>query len=440
MLRSVRGTAWKRYFSSKPNGLFTPNEEIEATSIPSTLLKQLEKPRIEVEYEMLSPEHISDLILKPSVNDLFFISFAMGSPFLGKDYQVIPKDPKDKNSTVFLKFSDIANDYINVFNQQVKRLNELPSPPVIPLNQNVEYTIQEQISKYKEDVGELDLFEFSNITHLGNLLQLAESYRMNLENKKDSSLSNSSVTIDNFCIFLLSQLEAEVESFPPVISFIESNLGLFNNEGLTTIVQLLISRFQDINDAGAIEIFQNFITKIYNDHSYVASKLDSFSIDVLARKALQNGEYEKGSQILKVLVERNSLLPSNDTITRFFESLPKEFTTLTKEQFIRETSFMKPAIFQSSISEETAKVILRYGVENLTEMEHFMRLIPNNITKQLVSEIISKTVDISETSLTVTQMVVCLLKTGATLNEDITRQIQEFYKSKGQDSNKRYLN
>lgn len=436
MVRSIRGTALKRYLSSKTNSLFTPNEEMEMSSIPRTLLKHLKKPRIDVEYEMLSPEHISDLILKPNMNDLFYTSFALGSPFLSKDYQVTPKDPKDKKSTVFLKYSDIANDYITVFNQQIKRLKELPSPPMIPLNQNVEFTIQEQISKYKEDVGELDLFEFLSITHLGNLLQLAESYRMNLENKRDQSLSNSSVTIDNFCIFLLSQLETEVENFSPVISFIDSNLELFNNEGLTTIVQLLISKFQDINDAEAIETFQGFITKIYNDHSYVASKLDSFLIDILARKALQNGEYQKGLQILKVLIERNSLLPSVDTITRFFQSLPKEFPSLTKDKFLRETSFIKPALFQSPISKETAEVILEYGVDNLVELEHFIRLIPD--IKELSNQIISKAIQL-DSSIAVTQIAVRLLKAGS-LNQDITKKLQDYYETKGQSANIKYLN
>lgn len=423
---SIKASSFRRFNGSKASVLFTPNSDFSQPHNDPEILVIPKRPVIEtskkIHHEMLSPEYISDLVLKPNFNDVFYTSLASNSPFGGDAlFKLVPKDNSQPPVSVELLFSNITKNYMNAFNEQLILLTEISELPIIPRLIPRIYDLVD--SKVKQ------VYAINSEISLNTLAQ-----QLLLDNSHNSTINPHSLSI-----YILENMDDnDSQRFSEFISYISSNSTTFTNEQLKRVLEKLILKLDNINNETIIRLGCEFFKTNVNLKTILL--LHSWLLDKLVKMLSKNGDTFMAHQILSQLITDLRVKPLTDTVTLFFKA---HDTEITKVDFLRQVAILKPVIYSMDLVFPIVDIILRRGIDSVIELEHFLRLISQQRNERLLPEIgnsmIEKILEVSEplTSIYVSQLLTRLLKEGVILNKSVKDQLLAFYKDS--PSNLRFI-
>lgn len=451
----------RRFQSSKPLILFIPNEDLyvfegEKLSQEENRAAIPKRPNFnnipKVHHEMLGPEFIADLVIKPGNKDVIVTSLAQNSPFGGEpSYKVIPKDVSKPPTTVELLYSEISRKYIQVFNNQISQLNPLKESSILPtLGTVVAKDIEDRINDYKTINNINDIFTIETLQDIGDFLHVFENTRKVSLGEVDTANAASLVTLENFCIYNVRILGAdEDEKFNALITFIKDNFSLFTVQGLRRLVETLIEKLSVITNPKIIDLCCNLvIEEMFINYSNMLFQLDPVHLDRLAGILSVDKNINYATRILSALIESRNIAPSDSTVEKFLTACA-DVSNGNQETFIRDSSILKSVFFSRDMSTNVGKLILDNGIRTIYELENFVKLSATdgenvNTLQILGNEIIGKLLELQQNtnesdtlkSMRVIQVIDKLNSKGYQLDK---AYLSEVFKSLNDDKNHQFV-
>lgn len=457
--RCVRKCLGRRFQSTKPLILFIPNENMytfEGERLTPEQNKEAipQRPRFDslpkVYHEMLSPEYIADLVVRPAFNDVLITALAKDSPFCGNTrYKVVPKDSQSSPNNVNLLFSEVSRKYIEVFNNQITKLKPFPQDHMLPtLSNAVSKNIEHEITNYKQKNGIESIFSQDTLSDIAESLNLFENSRKVSTGEVDTSHNLSMITLEDFCIYNVKQIhQTAAEEFSVFLDFIKQHISLFTVNGIRRLLETLLSQnLWNLDNNKILDQCNSFIIhEIFANYSNMVYQLSPAYLDKMAGLLATGENLEYSKRILKTFIEARKFAPSEATVQLYLQRCSGKATT--PEQFIRDAHILKPVFFMNPISLEVGQMILTNGIRNVVELENFVRLLSNDMNsdtlKQLGDVIIKRMVnileDVPESNSTKTiklvQVIKALTAKECKLNDDTKSQLENTFKSLSQEEN-----
>lgn len=414
MLRTARqlGCRGRRFQSSKPLILFIPNEDVyhfegERLTPEQNKAAIPKRPRFDdvpkIHHDMLSPEYVADLVVNPRAKDVIVTSLATNSPFSGESsYKVVPKDAKQSPATVNLLFSDISRKYAEVFQEQIIQLQALPQKSPLPtLSNSVANMIHDEIQNYQQAKKVENIFTIETLTDFCEASKAFENTRKLSSGETDVSSVNSSMTLENFCIYNVMNLSvSQGQEFRNLMTFINENISLLTVQGLRRLVETLIDKLSTESRSEIIDVSCTLILdEMFNNYSSMLYHLDPTHLDRLAGILAIHGNIKHSLDILTALIETRKLAPSSTSTVEFLRAYVGANENVDPAQFIRDTTVLKSVFFSRKVTIQEAEIILDHGIRNTFEVENFVRLLSqdsNNLLLALGNQIISKMAKLQE--------------------------------------------
>lgn len=459
-LRTSRLTV-RRHYLTLPL-LFVPNEEIhrfegelltneenEALIPDRPQLQQSQK----YHHNIISPEDVADLITRPNINDTLITVLSQDSTFLGSSsHKLVNIDPSKATEPAKLRFANIGLRWISLFNKQVRTLSELPSS-----SETFSFSFQKKLvndiisSKYAEVLSEPDFYLYTN----ENLKSFYDSFKAftNSERRLHGLLAPSelahTVFFENVTLFLIGTTEVRESSanFEVLISFLEQNASFCTSQNLQEILVHLIHNLYESKLPSIQSKLASFNEFFDSQESLVEQSkffgLEPGTLDKLAFLMSVSGNIDKANKILSFLIEKHGICPSQDTINIFLSNYQKSNrSTLGREKFLRELSFLKPALCHRSLSSIEFSVLLEYTVNDIQDLHQFINLVTSNkngtkLLSKYQLDLLKKLQDIqkasqftnTEKALQYTQLVVRLVESQVKLSSQAVELVEaENYK------------
>lgn len=397
---------------STPIILFIPHENIyqfegEKLTAEENEAAILPKPSYNSEKvykDMLSPEYIADLVIRPQFNDVFCTALSNGSPFLGdKNYKIVPKDPLHDPHLVHLLFTDITTKYIHMFNK-VPKPRTLPKSVLYPtLSKEVETAIEKEVHQFKPlDLDSLDI--------VGERLKVLESSARIARGDVEPTQIPQIVSVESICIYLLSRLpELEELETLAALQYIKSHKAHVTTGGSKRVTEKLIQMLR--KGIEFPELFGEFLVQEIKDslHDLQPTTLNDL-VFVLAKLNRVNDS----NNALRLLTK--GFLPQAEVIEAYLNAYSEK--KVTKFQFLRDNYILKPFIIWGDLTSPIARIIIEEGISTSIELDHFIQtLADKHIIVELADTIVCKYKEIEPDHKKLAPLIGFLVKQGLSIDK-----------------------
>lgn len=343
-------------------------------------------------YEILSPEFIADLILKPSFKDVFLTSLCKNSAFPGyANYVLTPKDRSKNSEPVNLYFTSIVTKWVEVFNEKVYSLRNLPEleDSLPSSNRLTKDIIDKGLKEFQETRGENVP---KNLDEYYVFLKLFEknysSSNFNKGSPRITAVTLSSVLIDK------AICNGSPSDFEKFIEFLENNIEEFSYHTSKQLLRSLISNLHESDNTALSTKFGRF--KDFMDSSILGiypsmiMDLSPLLIDKLVYLNTVSANVEGASSMLKILVEEYKCAPSKltlasylDLYTRTTNKANNETLQSAKDRIVRDLEYLKPVFFLKDVHKSSYKILLD-SVANVYDLEQFVNLLLSKKNRDLI--------------------------------------------------------
>lgn len=440
--------------------LFTPNgimRDIDSTTltpaeIEATIPKRPDFSHLpKYHHEMLSPEYIADIFVKPSFTDVVVSALAHESPFSGDpNYKFVSQTSSFREQTVKLHFANIVALWVDVFNDQIATLAPLAEELGLEFT-NAERSIAIEAALL-EFTNERNLYEKSTleafyarfgIFHGRTDLQLGDRKKISFENVTEH-------------LFATREVAEDSKKFRFLLEFVDRNIGLCTNEGVERILVALIKHLYSSKErtAAKLQAFDAFFSgTVVEVYPHISSSLSPHDLDRLAQLLTFSRNLKGANCILVVLAKQKKTAPSRATFDAYLEEFaqlidatsPKKYR---KEKILQELHKLKPVFFHHGLSNCSFCLLLDHVIDNIFDLDQLMRLVETtgNSKKLFIDNgaaIFKKLQDLQNQSgdsqlmkaLQLTQLVRKIGENGADLGEESKKVVRGMYVSLGQAAN-----
>ncbi|KAK6458308.1 uncharacterized protein RJT20DRAFT_126311 [Scheffersomyces xylosifermentans] len=464
--RSIRVSCGRsrRLYSVSPLS-FIPNEdkhrfegeklspEENAAAIPDR--PQLE-PVQKYHHTIINPEDVADLVTKANINDALITVLSKDATFLGNlAHKIVNIDSSKEPEAAKLRFANIGFRWIEIFNKQIEPLADVPKSSGVLSFQNK--SVKEKISgKYSQALSNEDfnLYTPENLSAFYISLRAFKHSERRLQGLLSPSELSYTIFFENVTLFLIDTKEVKesAENFEVLISFLEENSRFCTSQNLKEILIHLIDNLYESKLPSIQPKLASFNNFLNSQEVQLANTeyfgLEPATLDKLAFLMAVSDNTSKTLQILSILIKKRRVCPSTDTLNTFLSSYQRTHATQDKASFLRNMTTIKSALFHRSLSSVAFKVILDNAVEDILDLQHFLRLIiQGDKSTQLLTkfqfELFSKLEHIQsslntsplESSLQYTQLVTQLIENDVTFNDQTLDLLREKYTSFGAEHN-----
>lgn len=335
-------------------------------------------------YEILSPEFIADLLLKPGFKEVFLTSLCKNSAFPGySNYVLTPKDSSKNSEPVNLYFTSMVTKWIEVFNKKVYDLGNLPhlEDSLPSSNRLTNDMIDEGLKEFQQTRGQEDVPE--NFDEFYDFLKLYErTHSLSALNKgqpRITAVTLSSALIDKeIC-------NGSPSDFKNFIAFLENNIEQFSYHSSNQLLRSLISKLHDSNKTSLSAKFGRFTdfmdSSILGIYPSMIIDLSPLLMDKLVYLNTICANEEGAGAMLRILVEKYKCAPSELTLASYLDLYTRttkkdEHETLesAKNRIVRDLDYLKPVFFFKDIHRNSYKILLD-SVANVYDLEQFVNLL-----------------------------------------------------------------
>lgn len=439
---------------------FTPNEVMH--NIDSSKLTQAEIDRVipkrpdyshlpKYHHEMLSPEYIADIVVRPTFNDVVVTALAKDSPFSGNpSYRFVSQTSSFSEQTVSLHFANMVAKWVDVFNDQIMPLSSLGE------EQALEFTNAERTAVIE---GALLQFQAERNLYDENTLWAFFAKFGVFKAKKDLDLTDrKKVSFDNIAehLFRTTEVAEDIRNFKALLAFVEKHIGLCTNDGLERILTTLIKHLHGSRDQNASQLhafdafFNHAVVEVY---PHISSKLSPHVLDRLAQIFTSSSNLKEANAILVILSKQKKTAPSKDTFESYLAEYAKLVDTSSpkkyrKEKILQELHKLKPVFFHHGLNNNSFHLLLDHVIDNVYDLDQLLRLVEaTGHSKIIFSDngpaILSKLRDLQNDSsdsqlvksLQLTQLVRKIADGGKSLDGESKKAARDMYVSLGQAAN-----
>lgn len=348
-------------FVPTPEMKHRPSEEVEA-SVPD--MPDVSKgPRLYS--EMIRPENVCDVLLRPSFNDIIITALADGASFTGdKNYKLTSKT--SINSSQFL-FANIATKWIDDFNSLLIELQEIPKNkfPLTFLSGSKTEAMNEKFDpKSVNSLHEVEAFVRSVMPEY---------------------------SLESVIEFLLTSkaFSSDVAKYSLVIEYLTHNVSSLSRQQLPDFLDCITRNAEQSSvreKATQVDSFvSDSILSVYPD---VLNELNPETLDRLAAFATYTQDLEAAKKALTILAHEHKLAPRKDTFKQFIAVYSKSArqNELTKEQILKDLTCIKPIFFYYGLDADSFELLLSRVINNSYDLAQFVRLALIENSAELLSE------------------------------------------------------
>lgn len=406
-----RGLRVVRHYLSLPL-LFIPNEQkhlFESEKLTPQQNKAAIPPKPPVEnvvkyhHEIARPEHVADIITRPLLNDILVTVLANKSPFMGDPaHSLVSTDASKPSVANNLHFTSIVTEWIRLFNQQAVKLQDLaPNSAFAFSNKLLDEKIQ---AKYDS----LDsIYTPQALQSLYKSLKAFENSDMKLQGLLPPSELTLAVTFEYLSCFLAGtdEIRQNADSFEILIAFIAENIQYSSGQGLKEIMVQFIDNLYDSKVSSLqpkLAVFNDFIYTVGELYESSISDLDPVRLDKLALLLTIAKNLDKSSSILSILIHKHQQCPTTETVNAFLSAYDEAFTG-DIDQFVRDISVLKPALFHNGLTSTSFAILLKHAVKDITDLSQLLNLAETTekglkAVSKSQSDIITKLLELQQAS------------------------------------------
>lgn len=405
-MRAVRTSCLlSRRFNLSPSILFISNEQRyifdseKLTPEENDAAIPVKPSTIDVPKEyhyIINPEDVCDLTINPKHKDTLLSILAKNAPIMGDaNYKFILKD--GTKSVVNTHFANLACSWMDIFNKQIKPLQDLTKSNKITFTNT---TLDAKI------VSKLEGIELTNHDQLRAFYQSLDAFR-NSESKSEGLLTRAEltelITVEYLSLYLINSdlVNEKSENFTQLLSFIIENIQYFSSSNIKDIFVSLIDNIYQSSlhtSASKLQAFAEFVAYLDANPTFEILELDGAQLDKLVFLLALSGNSQLGKICLTNMVLKKGLAPSSDT----FDSFLASYDNVDREQIIREFSDLKSVFFHRQLP-PTVFAILMKTINNITDFEQFIDLVEskdhdNKLFTQHQFDLFQKLTSIQQTS------------------------------------------
>lgn len=338
-------------FSFIPNPQMAPHEtEILDSKVPD--MPDVSKgPRLYT--DMIRPDDVCDLVLRPNFNDIIITALADGAPFTGD-----PKYKLTSKSTVsgskFL-FANITARWIDDFNELLPNLQPIPE--------------QKMLASFMTETKRLVLdkkFTPEVISSSGDLQIFIEAVKLD-------------VGLESTVEYLLSQplVISNISKYALIMDYLTHNVGSLSRQNLPDFVDYLIRDAESCATSEKASIIDLFVTdSVLTLFPDVIKELSPSAVNSLAGFALHDHNTEAAKLFFKSLIDTHKMAPLKETFKHFisiYSSIARQ-KEKNKERILKDLTCLKPIMFHYGLDANSFELLLSRVIDNSYDLAQFVRL------------------------------------------------------------------
>ncbi|KAI3405180.2 hypothetical protein KGF56_002018 [Candida oxycetoniae] len=369
-------------------------------------------------YRIINPEDVADLVTKLNTNDVLVSSLSRSRTLYGDtSYRIKSLNTKSeinelepKAEPTIFPYASILFGWKKVYNQQIKPLQDLEpvqktEKPRLDSKFHKLFTDSHH-HKFEEFFIDTRAFRNSDLNSNGgtSLLELREAF-----------------TVEDASNVVLDCIGDSKSSFLEFLNFIIPNIGYFRIEGLKHFLSRVSKLSIELN-AGAAEL-KTLVEAIDAQHKKVISILDSRTLNNIAL-AVTELDPKLSARMMKYMID-DSVCPSEMAVEKFIKSLG----SLSRDQTLRELTFLKPVLFHRQPGSNFFAAVL-HTITNINEVNKlviFLKRYPGLLAQEQTS-IYKKIEELGAcTSLYISQFLKVLKTSDIKLSNDLFQAIASKY-------------
>lgn len=310
---------------------------------------------------IVKPEHVMDLLFRPSATDYLVTGLAKDATLLGDSTYTVQSSSSIRSSKFV--FANLAIRWLDDFNASSPELTPLPSKSD---TMSYETPVAEELYSafYTDDT----------LSTQATVLQFMTSAR------KVSSMEDAAR-------FLL--LRADAQGYALVLDYLSENISFLNRSTLVEFVDFLLRDLLKLTTLEKVESCVSFLEDdLIAGYPDLLQSLDVTSLDKVAYVASFCSNLATAKRAFGILVKERGILPLKRTfdmfISRYLERAMDE--KAAGSEIVAELSLLKPVFDRHELSRKTLNFLLRNVIKNTHDLDHYLKLALRNSVHNIDAE------------------------------------------------------
>ncbi|EGW30310.1 uncharacterized protein SPAPADRAFT_63160 [Spathaspora passalidarum NRRL Y-27907] len=368
--------------------------------------------------EIINPEDVSDLVTELTQDDVL-VTVLSKQKYLYGDKNHIVYDKQGARS-VQLPFANVGLSWVNLFNKQVGKLDELKD----------EQTIYSSLPK--SIVKKLDNVDTSDIKKVFEITNAKENSQMKVGGKLTPMELLNCITIERLTLYLLDK----PINLSDLITYVDETSNYCTTKELTIILSKMFDALAN-SDKTAESNFVKFIIKCIDTQFESIKPLASSQLDQLVHILAKAGHIPQALTILRQLVESKKC-PSEQTLNEILA----HFKDSNQTDIIQQLGFLKSVFFATKLTGNKFELLLR-SVQDIHDLNKLLVLAQSypDIIEQYQTNLLSTLLAVNkqypdhERRLQLTQFIRNLKNKGVKLNGKFIEVSKHEYVNLGDNIN-----